>query len=218
VGGILALLGGLGGTILFLMPGYILAKVYGRNVQAPEINGSTFVASSAIGGVITHLVMLGWTVPLAEALVSDARDGKGFLSVAHYLQSAVWIAAVLLLVPAVLGFALSWLTEAERPRWWAALMRRAGLASTLRTGQAWDWRFRSLQREGAWVRIRLKNDQGVFFGPFGTRSVASSDPRRRDIYLEEIWTVDERGDPVAQTNAGAWIAGDEILSIEFFEE
>src|SRR5947208_1808142 len=89
---LLAFLGGIGGTIVLLMPGYILGKVYGRNVEAAEVGGSAFVAASAIGGVITHLVMLAWTIPLAQALVTDASDGRGSLTSAHFAQAAAWIA------------------------------------------------------------------------------------------------------------------------------
>jgi len=98
-------------------------------------------------------------------------------------------------------------------------MRRLGLAASLRTGQAWDWKFRGFRPEhGAWVRVRLRHGQGAIVGSFGPGSVASANPRRRDLYLEETWTVDEEGEPVEAVGAGVWISGDEILSIEFFEE
>jgi hypothetical protein len=211
-------LSGLGGTILFLTPGYILGKVYSRSVRAPEREGAAFIASSAIGGLITHLLMSWWTIPLASGLVHDAGDHVGTLSIGHWFEVGAWNIIVLLLVPALLGFVLSLLTEASRPRWWVWLVRRLGLTEVLRTGLAWDWRFSQLSRSGlgAWVRIRLKEDAGTVVGPFGPDSVASSDKSTRDIYLEEVWRVDDEGQPVARTQAGMWIAGDEVLSIEFF--
>lgn len=56
------LIGGLGGTILLLMPGYVLGKVYSRGVRGPELSEQIFIATTAIGGVLTHALMLWWTI------------------------------------------------------------------------------------------------------------------------------------------------------------
>src|SRR5438477_10049654 len=60
------LLGGLGGTILLLMPGYVLGKVYSRGVRGPELSEQVFIATTAIGGVLTHALMLWWTILLVN--------------------------------------------------------------------------------------------------------------------------------------------------------
>ncbi len=50
------------------------------------------------------------------------------------------------------------------------------------------------------------------------RSFASTSPGRRDIYVEEIWRVDDQGrflERIEQT-AGALVKRDECSVIEFF--
>ena len=54
-------------------------------------------------------------------------------------------------------------------------------------------------------------------GYFGARSMASSDPERKDIFLEEAYTVPDDGTPweAVAESLGAYIEGSQISSIEF---
>lgn len=211
-------LGGIGGTVLLLLPGYVLGKVFGRGVRAPDVSDRAFIAASAVGGMICHLLWLGWTIPLARALVRDWQASAG-LTVGHYVQTAAWFTVVLLVTPAVLGAVVAWASALSRPERLVWVLEQLGLTSALRTGEAWNWRFRqlALSKQGAWLRIRLKDGAGVFLGKFGPESLASSNPESRDIYLEQSWPVDEQGTPIegADSIPGVWVAGDRILSIEF---
>jgi hypothetical protein len=214
--GLTTVLGAIGGTVILLMPGYIMSKVFGRGVQAPDLGDRAFIAVTAIGGVIAHLVVLGWTIPLARALVSDWHEGAG-LTTWHYAQTALWAAVALLLLPAMLGATVAWLSDLEHPRLIAWTMRKLGLSNALLPGEAWDFAFRRLQTRGSWLRIRLKEEGGVLLGQFGPDSVASSTPGSRDLYVQETWPVDDNGRPLpdAEPTPGVWIAGEQILLVEF---
>lgn len=84
------------------------------------------------------------------------------------------------------------------------------------TPKAWDY-FYSLGKP-VWVLVHLKNGNKIG-GLFGDDSFASSFPNEQDIYLEEVWHVDEEGillDKINQT-AGLLINDKEIEYLEFFE-
>jgi hypothetical protein len=94
---------------------------------------------------------------------------------------------------------------------------KIGLGYVDRLPSAWDLVAR--QQKGSWVKIQLKDDQGVVAGRFGDHSVASLDPRRADVYLEQAWRLDELGnfaDPVVDTR-GVWIAHDVMAYVLLFD-
>jgi hypothetical protein len=54
---------------------------------------------------------------------------------------------------------------------------------------------------------------------FSTRSFASTNPKRADLFLERVWQLDENGDFIRPLldNWGLWVAHDTISHIEFFD-
>jgi hypothetical protein len=95
-----------------------------------------------------------------------------------------------------------------------------GVSSEQRTAEAWNWIFGRLSRNGQarWLQVRKKDGGGTYLGLFARESLVSSDARVRDVFLEYTWDLDEHGQPKPTNtpNAGVWISGDEISSIEFF--
>lgn len=96
-------------------------------------------------------------------------------------------------------------------------MSVVGLASSIRTREAWNWVFRR-QRRGAYVRIHLLEGPPIL-GKFDTQSFASSDAELRDLYIEELWSADTDGwfEEALPNSSDIWISGGQIASIEFFE-
>jgi len=80
----------------------------------------------------------------------------------------------------------------------------------------WDYVFG--KREAFWIIIHLK-DRRKIGGKFGTSSFSSSYPSEEQIYLEEVWKLDENGKFIGpiERSKGIIILGKEILSIEFFK-
>ena len=82
---------------------------------------------------------------------------------------------------------------------------------------SWDWFFSN--REGNhYVRFHLKDGQELG-GYFGENSFATSSPNAQQIYVEEVWRVDEDGrfvERVEKTD-GAIVNREDCTLIEFFE-
>ncbi|GGM21705.1 hypothetical protein GCM10010129_77540 [Streptomyces fumigatiscleroticus] len=202
------LLTGIGSTVLFLMPGYLLGTTMDRGRHGPAVSERAFVAKVAGGSMVVHLIMLWWTAPLAAAIV---RHGPG-----RYVgQIAAWTVMVLLVVPVALGAGLSFLSDLRRPAWLHRLLVRVGLSSVTRISEAWDWVFS--RGFPAYVRVGLAEGRTVH-GLFADQSFASSDPAHRDLYLQQQWTAEDDwfAEPYPGTK-GIWLNGSSIVSIEFFD-
>lgn len=79
------------------------------------------------------------------------------------------------------------------------------------TPSAWDWTFSDLNEQ--YILVRLNN--GSMFGGFlGADSFISSDPDERDLYIEEIFELDEENNWVTNGH-GVYLTGRDISSIEF---
>jgi hypothetical protein len=207
---LVALFGGIASTVLLLMPGYLLGAVYSRQVHGPPLPDRSFIAASAVGGIAVHFLAFDWTVDLARKVVAD-----GFAP--HAYAIAYWCVGVLLVLPVILGLIISWLSDRTSPRWVHRVMSALGLATSIRTREAWNWVFRR-QRSGTYVRVTTTENRHIL-GKFNTASFASSDATMRDIYIEELWLPDRDGwfDRPYPNTLGIWVSGSEIASIEFFE-
>jgi hypothetical protein len=80
---------------------------------------------------------------------------------------------------------------------------------------AWDWYFS--QRPNVILLVHMKNGDEII-GYFGEKSYATSFPNDGSIYLEKVYTKNEKGKVTAVKNSnGILIANNEYLLIEFFE-
>jgi hypothetical protein len=205
---VVSILGGFVGTLLLIVPGFILGAVFVKGVRGPSLSEKAFLAATAIGSVLVHLLMLFWTVPLVRSVLEDGPDG-------HVIEIALWSLTVLIVVPVCLGALLGWLSDITEPRWVYRLLVVVGLSSSVRTTEAWNFVFR--QEFSAWVRVTLKGGK-VILGWYGSRSAASQDAAAPDLYLQETYVAKDGkfGERFPRTR-GVWVRGDEIASIEFFE-
>jgi hypothetical protein len=84
------------------------------------------------------------------------------------------------------------------------------------TSRPWDFVFS--KRKKYWLIVTLKSGAS-FGGLFGTNSFVTSTPEPEQIYLEEVWHLNEHGgfnNPKVET-AGMLLAGSDIQTIEFFK-
>jgi len=81
------------------------------------------------------------------------------------------------------------------------------------TAKPWDYVF--AQRKPYWVKVTLKGGT-IIAGRYADKSFASSAPAREQIYLEEIWVLNDKGgfERAKNNTAGVIILSDEISHIE----
>lgn len=81
----------------------------------------------------------------------------------------------------------------------------------------WDWYFE--KADPSWVMIHLKNGLTIG-GWFGYDSFASSYPAPEQIYLEQVWILDENLNfkERAKDTKGMLIFSGEIVSVEFLND
>jgi hypothetical protein len=79
----------------------------------------------------------------------------------------------------------------------------------------WDYVFG--KRCPFWIIVHLQSGQKLG-GRFDTESFASSDPAEEQIYLQEVWILDEAGRFIGQVerSRGIIIMKSEIRAVEFF--
>lgn len=83
------------------------------------------------------------------------------------------------------------------------------------TKSAWDSFFS--KRESYYVIITLKNGRRIG-GKYGLKSFSSTYPHPKEIYLEEVWKLNDKNgfdEKIAQTE-GVIITENEISTIEFY--
>jgi len=204
------------GTLLLLLPGWVLVTVYNRGTPAGKSpSAPTLVSGAAFGGVLIHLLFAWWTIPLLEATVKDGPT-------AHAGQIVFWVAMVVIIAPALLGAAFGKLSDwadQQTNRTLRALLYRLGVSSIVRTPDAWPIAFRA-QTTGKFVRVTLKGTPPVtILGRYGANSAASSDSSRHDLFLQQEWLADSKGWfwQKAPGSNGIWLDGKQIQSVEFFE-
>lgn len=194
--------------VAFVLPGFILANVYNRNVSRPTPSDTKLAIESIGFGAFNHLVASPFTLQVFEWYE------RGTLLTKHTGGLFVWCALVIFLLPILFGSVFSLIVEA---RVLQTVLGKLGLSVALRTSQAWDYFFQ--QREGCWVLVHLKSGS-VIGGIFGRHSFASLTPHPRDLYLEQSYEVKEDGtfgEPLGDT-LGEWIDGGDIERVQFFKK
>lgn len=126
------------------------------------------------------------------------------------LQAFCWF-FVIFIAPIILALVRARIVQRESLGWLYRFLRLRSI-SPIPTG--WDWIFSTT--DPCYVLVTL-TDGTEIAGYFGRRSMASSDPERRDIYLERVFTVPADGSPWqgVERSLGMYVAGSHIAYIEF---
>lgn len=167
------------------------------------VDARYFFAVITWGGLI-HLAASYWTI----ALIDWYEDGA--LIDQHGVYALIWGIVTLVLGPLLAGILGAALVKRKSANW---LLKFIAMDYVSRTPSAWNYATKLGPR---WVRIHLK-DGTIVAGSYGPGAFAD-DTDERDIYLEWVYNLDEKGDftvKVANT-AGVWINQDEISHVMFY--
>lgn len=186
--------------MLFLIPGFIIDQTIRRST-----------ARGSRGQVEAVLTYIAWS---SFALTATAPLLTGLP--ARPLAWAFRLSAALFAVPVLIGVlvvAILWAWGKLREAW--PLLDKLGLFTVDPAPTAWDWLFSKRLRH--YVRLTL-NDGSMVGGYMDSKSYASSYPSQEDLYIQEVWDLDENGWLKAPRPhlPGLWISGEKVRLIEFF--
>jgi hypothetical protein len=166
-------------TVLALVvPGFLIHSVmsmfttrHAARAEASWVYPLTIGAANA--AVWSWLIYLLLTAPVFQEQVWAATLGWTF---------------VILLGPTFIGLLLGYNVQKA---WTRRLLFAIGLKPVHPIPTAWDGRFGSVQ-QAHWVLVTLAGGEHIG-GLFGQWSWASTDPNERDLYLEQIYEIDDDG-------------------------
>ncbi len=128
------------------------------------------------------------------------------------LQGLTWF-TIIFLVPALLGLSRAHVLQHNRGTWFYRLV---GLRPINPIPTGWDWIFG--RTDPCYLLVTL-TDGTEIAGYFGMKSMASSDPGRKDLYVEKAYEVPKDGGPWIEVKGslGMHIDGAQISYVEFKE-
>jgi hypothetical protein len=182
--------------LIMLVPGFISLKVWDLLVPSERRDFSKSLIDAVAYSAI-NFALLFWLVDYLSRPNLAQLAPKGFL---------LGNLALFFLFPVFWPVALLW------------LMRRPFLSRHIVNAIQKPWDYVFAKREAAWVIVHLKNG-GVIGGKFDSKSFASSYPASEQIYIEELWQLDDKRNFARRVDRtkGSIVLGDDILAIEFFE-
>ncbi|MCX2781528.1 DUF6338 family protein [Microbulbifer thermotolerans] len=179
--------------IAFVIPGFVAIKAYELFFPSQRMDSSKQVVDAVAYSCFNYSVLI-WPIYLVE----------------HYdLQSKY---------PFAYG-AFYFFVFFIAPVFWVYLWKKIRQTEYFQklvphpTQKPWDFVFG--QRKAYWVIVNLKNGEKVA-GMYGPNSFASSAPADEQIYLEQLWVLNEDDgfERPAEQTAGVIILSSEIKSIE----
>lgn len=154
---------------------------------------------------------------LAYAVASGAYYAAAFplfhVQDGLVLPSWAWQLLQYFLLPAIVGVAIAFFDQSEA---FYAACRRVGLRPTHHMPAAWDYAFSRIV-QGTYVLVKLQ-DGTLYAGLMGKHSFASTATAERDLYLEQVWSIEEKGPwKLVKPKRGVLLCGRDIRWVEIFE-
>ena len=183
--------------LLFFVPGLVVLFV-----RSQFVTGAKFPQSAALLPYLAiSVIYYAPAFPLIEFVVAIDEPIYG--------KILAWISLVFA-GPAILGLVLGINIQTD---FFRRLLKRFGLNPVHVIPTAWDWKFGNMTEQ--WVLVTLK-DGTRFAGFCGSESFMSSDPTERDIYIQQVYDVDDDDNWSSSGEKSLLITADEVQTIEFW--
>lgn len=191
-------------TIIFLIPGFVidltLSIFIPRKLEDLQVSLLRFLTFSCF-----NHAMWSWLIYLIffteQILLSD-----------FFIAFSIFI--IIFISPILIGVVLGYFNQKE---WIKKILERLGLNTISVIPTSWDYKFNKIA-EPVWLLVTLK-DGSTVAGYFGTNSFASSINSERDLYIEEIYKIDNDGLWQKITpSSSVLIKGEEIKYIEYWND
>jgi Family of unknown function (DUF6338) len=208
-------------AVALLMPGFIVVEVSAARSVRSSRSDLELALRALVYAVVIHLAFGFWTAKLVGTVGApeDWVDHVGAIS--------AYCAVVLVGAPIAIGVILNrYLADVEADEDPPSL-----LAASLGAGEArdaFDYAYQRWSAEGVWVIIELVDhtldSPRLVGGVYGKHSAVGQTPRPHDIYLEELYTVEEGANRIrnigqrVEPKRGVYIAADQIARIDLVPE
>lgn len=199
-------------VLVLVLPGFVITDLQRRQRASSAASSDWDLILRALSySLILHLAVSPWTRDLVVKVEGGNWED-------HLGALLLYGAVVLALAPVLLGLLLNaLLLRAERSggqlKWWHyALGGRDARHS-------WDFIFQRIT-EGRWIVVQLKSGKTVA-GQLGKGSWVSQSPAPggHDLWLQEIWTVNDFGVPAVRVEPrqGMWMAREDVETLFVLE-
>jgi len=182
--------------LIFFIPGFISIKVYDLFIPG-EKRDFTKSLFEVMGFSAINFAALSWLIILIHS--------DNFYS-GHKLFYFLLLFIILFIVPIIWPLVFLKLSS------WPPIAKKI----IHPISKPWDYVFG--KRDRYWVIVHLRNGEKIG-GKYDSNSFSSSYPAEEQIYLEEMWHLNENGafmEPVDRS-AGILILGKDICSLELFK-
>ncbi len=182
--------------LVFFIPGFISIKVYDLLIPGERRDFSKSLLE-AIGYSSLNFAALSW-------LIISIHSGN--FDVDHKVWYLISLFLIMFVVPVLWPIIFLKFTS------WGPLAKY--IVHPIQ--KPWDYIFN--KRESSWVIVHLKDGRKIG-GKYHINSFSSSYPSEEQIYLEEVWKLDEKNkfiEPIERSK-GIIVLGKEILAVEFFK-
>jgi Family of unknown function (DUF6338) len=182
-------------ALVFIVPGFVFLSLRNQFVAGQgKIGKEQILSYLTISGV--NFALCGWIIYIAYKDDADVP-----------VKAASWI-VVIILIPAVAGIASGVCNQRD---YFRKIFHHFNFEPIHAVPSAWDYKFS--KSPGEWVLVKLK-DGTQFAGWWAGQSFASDDRTERDLLIEQVFEVPERG-PWISTSKSLLIMAGEIQTIEF---
>jgi hypothetical protein len=194
--------------VFFVAPGFLTTYIINRKVNPVDTSELRLILISLIFSILNHVILSFWTINIYYFYKQN------ILFTNHILSFISWAIVIIIILPLIIGIIISLLLEIP---FMQKIYNFFNISKANRISSAWDYVF--LQEEGNWSIVHLKSGDNIF-GKIGKKSFISLSHNNHDIFLEEIYNWDEKGNSSVEKfpgTKGAWISADEISWISFWE-
>jgi len=189
-------------TIYFILPGFIIAKIISLFCPNEEKSEGEKLLTY-LGYSILNLVIWFGLYYLVSIKLPDKTPG-------YWL----WLVIITLGGSILTGLVLGIFKQKELLQKLISVVQPT-TKNPIPT--AWDYTF-STMIEGSYIKVCLE-DGTMIRGAFYDLSLASSDIKDRDLYIEKVYLLDENNNWVPdKNNEGVWISSKGIKWISFQKE
>ncbi|CEK32660.1 hypothetical protein JGS6364_PCS1200511 (plasmid) [[Clostridium] sordellii] len=190
-------------TVTFLMPGFIIFYIKSMLVPQRIVHQSNYI--------FRYFFYSSINIAISMPLIYFVQSNNYYES--HpYKVILFWISIVIIL-PIVLGIVFANISSRGIDK---KILNKICPSTLGSIPTAWDYKFSKLDEE-RYVQVKLK-DGSIIRGLYSTESYVSSQQEERDIYLEELFYINENNSWINIENSdGVLLKSSEIVAIEFIK-